>query len=150
MRFLFVITLAILPVLAFAQKPKYDEKTKMVSLDGKDLFKLDRIGCGFGMVDCHYDIYDLQDNKIFRINFREFNSPVEVSSNNPKGRVTYFEFIFLASRQKAEVEELGIKQEKVAKMIIANNLIKDGKLDEKAVDEFILVNGTPFSERIKF
>jgi hypothetical protein len=150
MKNLLLLSLILIPSFLSAQKPKYDEKTRIVSLDGKDQFKLDRTGCGFGMVDCHYDVYDLEDKKLFRINFREFNSPVEVSSSNPKGRVTYFEFVFLASRQKAEVEEAGLKQERVAKLILANNLVRDGKLNELAVDEFILVNGTRFSERVKF
>jgi hypothetical protein len=35
----------------------------------------------------------------------------------------------------------------LAKIIVKNNLMTAGKLNDKAVEEFVLVYGTPFSER---
>jgi hypothetical protein len=72
---------------------------------------------------------------------------MERKSSNPEGIVRYYEYIFLVAKTKAEVEFLYIKEEKVAKSILKNNLIVNGKLNDKAVEEFILVHGTAFSER---
>ena len=141
-----------LPILLNAQKLKieYDDKTNNVSVNGEISFKIERFDCGFGMVDCHFDVHDLDGNKVIRINYRQFNSPVERKAANPDGIVRYYEFIFLDSKQKAEIKYVGISSKKLANSIVTNKLIENGKLDKKAVDEFILINGTPFSERIKF
>ncbi len=129
---------------------KYDRDSSMVSIDGVRSFKMEKIDCGFGMVDCHFDVFDLEGNKLIRINFRSFKSPVEVSKYNKDGTVSYYEFIFLESKQKAEIAFMSINSEKLARSILSNKLMVDGKLNHSAVEEFILVNGTPFSDRVKF
>ncbi len=146
------IQIMMISFIVNAQKAKieYDSKTNKVSVNGVESFKMERFDCGFGMLDCHFDVFDKDGKKVIRINYRDFKSPVEVSKYNPEGNVQYYEFIFLESKQKAEINYVGITVEKVAKSIISNNLIVDGKLDVAAVDEFILSNGTPFSERVKF
>jgi len=147
-----IIQIIIASFIVNAQKAeiKHDDKTNQVTVNGVISFKIERLECGFGMLDCHFDVFDIDGNKVIRINYREFNSPVEISSSNPKGTVRYYEFIFLESKQKAEIKYAGISSEKVAKRIVSGNLIVNGKLDIKAVDEFVLTNGTPFSERVKF
>lgn len=144
------ILLCTIPYIGFAQKVDHDDKTDMVTIDGIQSFKIDRIGCGWNMEDCHFDVFDLAGNKVIRINYHTFNSPAETSSGNPKGRVEYFEFVFLESKTKAEIKANVIKEVKVAKLIVKNNLFREGKLDTKAVDEFVLVHGTNFSSRVRF
>ncbi len=136
-----------LPFITNAQKVKLDGKTNQITVDGVNSFKIDRSGCGWGMPDCHFDVFDLDSNKVIRINYKEFKSPMERKASNPEGIVRYFEYIFLESKSKAEVEYLYMKEEKVAKDIVKNNLIVNGKLNGKAVEEFVLVHGTSFSER---
>lgn len=132
------------------QEVQFQEETNLVLVDNKPSFKLEKVDCGFGAVDCHFDVFDLTGKKVLRINLREFNSPVEVSQSNPKGRVVYYEFVFLDSKQKTELDFMGIKSEKVAKSLAKYQLFADGVLNTKSVDEFVLSHGTPFAERIKF
>ena len=145
---LFLLTISFL--FSHAQEVDFDKKTNMITVDGANAFKIEREGCGFGETGCHYDVIDLQGNKLFKVNYRDFNSPVEVSKANPNGTVRYLEFVFFGTKQKAEVDFPGIKCEKVGKIIVKNHLIVDGKLDPKAVDDFVFSSGTPFSERVKF
>ncbi len=148
MKKIIICILMSLPFFVNAQKIKVDSKTHQVTIDGVNSFKIDRTGCGWG-VDCYFEVYDIDSNKIMRINLKSFKSPMEKSSYNTDGSITYFEFIFLATKTKAEVDLFALKEEKVAKYILKNNLIVNGKLNDKAVEEFILVNGTEFSERAK-
>lgn len=152
MKSILILLLLAIPFISSAQKTKvdYDDKTHQVTVDGTHAFNIERIDCGFGMVDCHFDVFDKEGNRAFRINYRSFNSPVEVNASNPEGTVRYFEFIFLESKQKAEVKFVGISEKNMAKFIVSNNLMVDGHLDPKAVDEFVLTHGTPFAERVKF
>lgn len=145
-----IILASLFPFHSISQNVDFDKKTKLVLVDGNPSFKIEKTDCGFGMVECHFDIFDSTGKKQIRINFREFNSPVEVSQSNPKGNVTYFEYIFLESRQKAEVNFYNLKELKLAKDIVKNGLMKNGMLNKDAVDEFVLVHGTPFSARVKF
>lgn len=136
--------------LAQKQDVQYQEETHLVLVDNKPCFKLEKVDCGFGAVDCHFDVFDLTGKKVLRINLRDFNSPVEVSQSNPKGRVVYYEFIFLDSKQKTELDFMGMKSEKLAKSLVKYQLFTDGVLNSKSVDEFVLSHGTPYAERIKF
>ncbi|MEY4702358.1 MAG: hypothetical protein RIR96_255 [Bacteroidota bacterium] len=140
----------LLPLLGISQDVDFDKKTNEINIDGKPAFKIDRQGCGFGDIECYYKVLDLNGKFLFRANMREFNSPVEVSQANPKGRVIYLEFVFPETKQKAEIVFPGIKSEKVGKVIVKNGLIKEGALDQKAIDDFVFNAGTPFSERVRF
>jgi hypothetical protein len=131
----------------FAQKPKYDKKTNEVSVAGEHVFNIIRT-CYNGQ-DCYFDVFDLSGKKVIRINFLSFRSPVEVTNNNPTGNVDYLEFIFLDSGKKAESSIAPFHPKRVAAIIVNNNLIINGELNEEAMDEFILTNGTRFSERIR-
>lgn len=149
MKPLIFFSLVLLPFLTIAQDVDFDKKTNDITVDGKSVFKIDRDGCGFGDIDCFYKILDLQGKFLFRANMRQFNSPVEVSQANPKGRVVYLEFVFPVTKQKAEVAFPGVKSEKIGKLVFKNNLTTDGVLDQKAVDDFVFNAGTPYSDRVK-
>jgi hypothetical protein len=150
MKHFFLFAISLMPFLGFTQDVDFDKKTNEITVDGKPVFKVDREGCGFGDIDCVYKILDLQGKFLFRANMRQFNSPVEVSQANPKGRVVYLEFVFPETKQKAEVVFPGIKSEKIGKVVVKNNLIVDGVLDQKAIDDFVFNAGTPYSDRVKF
>lgn len=146
--FTLVIFLAFVANFTFAQKPTYDKKTNEVALEGEHIFNIIRT-CDYGQ-NCRFEVFDLAGKKVMRINFLSFKSPVEVSKSNPSGNVNYLEFIFLESQQKAEYSIAPIHPKRVAAIIVSNNLIQNGELNEAAMNEFILANGTRFSERIKF
>jgi len=148
-KIIFALLFAV-PFFGIAQDVDFDKKTDEVIVDGSKVFKIERSGCGFGSVDCHYDILDLEGNKLFKVNYRDFNSPVEVSKANPQGTVRYFEFVFFSSKQKAETDFTGIKEIHLAKFIVKNKLVKDGKINQPAVDEFVFSAGTPFADRVKY
>jgi hypothetical protein len=148
-KIIFALLFAV-PFFGIAQDVDFDKKTDEVIVDGSKVFKIERSGCGFGSVDCHYDIFDLEGNKLFKVNYRDFNSPVEVSKANPEGTVKYFEFVFFSSKQKAETDFTSIKEIHLAKFIVKNKLVKDGKINQPAVDEFVFSAGTPFADRVKY
>ncbi len=131
-----------------AQKIEHDKKSNQVTIDGQAVFRLTRENCGFE-VDCHFEAFDADNNKVIRVNYKDFTSPSEISRSNPNGTVRYYEYLFLETKQRAEMDFFAISPKSIAKVIIANNLILNGKLNQKAVDEFVLVHGTPFAERLK-
>jgi len=139
-----------IPFFCLAQDVDFDKKTNEVTIDGVKSFKIERVDCGWNPVDCHYDILDMEGNKLFKVNFRDFKSSVEISRANPQGIVRYLEFVFFSSKQKAETDFMGMKEIHLAKFIVKNKLVKDSKLNQTAVDEFVFSTGTPFAERVKF
>ena len=146
--FLFLLFVSV----ASAQKTEveWNEDSHIASVNGIDAFKIEKFDCGFGAVDCHFDIFDLSGNKVMRVNLRDYNSVMQVSKSNPQGRVVYYEVIFLPTREICEVDFAGIKTEKVARMIGKAQLFQDGALNLKAAEEFVLVHGRPHSAVIKF
>lgn len=146
--FLFLLFVSV----ASAQKTEvtWDEESHFATVNGMDAFKIERFDCGFGAVDCHYDVWDLSGNKVMRINLRDYNSVTQISKSNPQGRVVYYEVIFLPTREICEVDFSGIKTEKVARMIGKAQLFQDGALNLRAAEEFVLVHGRPHSAVIKF
>lgn len=83
------------------------------------------------------------------MNYKSFNLIVERSKINPEGTVRCLQFIFRESRQKAEYDSYVIKQKRIANIIVRNNIILVGELNNDAIEKFLLVNGTESSERIR-
>jgi hypothetical protein len=148
-RSVFILSLVFLGLFSHAQKVEYNKKTKEVEVDGQFSFSIEKTGCGFDP-QCYYDIFDKDGNKIIKLVYKSFKSPVEVSSSNPEGMVRYYQYIFLESGRKAENGFIFWKEKKLAALMVEFNLIKDGKLNEEGVKEFIMVNGNEYSERVKF
>jgi hypothetical protein len=130
-----------------AQDVSY-EKDK-IFVDDKEYATMEKTGCKAFSVECRYDLLNFSGSKEIVIVLRDYKDPREITTANKDGRVLYFEFVFLRSKQKAEIAFTGLKSEKLAKVIVKAKLFKDGQLDEKAVDEFVLINGTKFSERAR-
>lgn len=129
-----------------AQKVEVD-KAHRLTVDGQLYAFIEKDGCGFGSPTCGFTVQDSSGKKVLVIRLEEFNDLAERKPSNTQGRVTYLSFVFLESKQKAEIGLFSLKTEKVAKMIVKNELFKDGKLNQEAVDNFVLINGTPFSKR---
>ncbi len=128
-----------------AQKVDVDDND-FITVDGKAYAKIERDGCGFAQ-DCKFYVSDTTGKKQIVIRIDEYNDPTKIQASNPKGRVVYFEFTFLESKQKAEVDVIGVKTIKVAKYVVKNELFKDGMISKEGVDNFVLINGTDFSKR---
>lgn len=129
-----------LPFLSNAQKIDYDKKTQFVTVEGVNCFKM--FQTGYTDPDFHTDIFDLEGNKVLRINYLSYTSLAGVKE-------TYEEFIFLESKQKAELDGIGYLTKQIAKFIVSNHFFVDGKLNPKVVDEFVFVHGTPFKDKRK-
>lgn len=147
LRILVLFTALSFSLSCYSQKVNYDKKSNKVTVEGQKGFKLERAGCGLGMPDCHFDIYDESDKKVIRINYRDFKSKSEVSQSNPDGIVRYYEFIFLTTKKKCELKYKGLGQKAMAKLLVSNGLMVNGAFDPKAADEFVLVHGTPFQKQ---
>lgn len=126
---------------------KFDRKTNKVTVNGINAFTLERVGFGSKR---YFNVYDSTQAMVIRINFKSVSSEHAASETNILGTVNYTEFVFLKSEQKAEIDFVKSKHIKVAETIVSYKLIVDGKLNSKAVDEFVSVNGTPYSGRIIF
>lgn len=135
-----------LPLLTSAQKYKYDKKAEVVSKDGAAYLKVEKKGCGIGQL-CSFNVYDDAGNKIMIVTMESFKDPAAVNQSNPEGYVRYSTYVFPTLDQKAEYAIVRSKPEKLVKDIDNNALIKEGKLNEESVNEFVLVNGSKFSEQ---
>ena len=94
----------------------------------------------------NYFVKDLRGKKLAFLKFYDYNDPKEISSANPKGRITYYEVTFLESSQKAEIPAFA-RQAKMAELLAKQNLVQNGIISKESEQEFILVNGTPYSKK---
>ncbi|RYY67160.1 MAG: hypothetical protein EOO12_02005 [Chitinophagaceae bacterium] len=133
----------LLPALSFAQKIKISKGR--VSVDGRPSFRYEKDGCGIGYGNCDYQVYDTAGNRVLRI--VQKSRHVRVTPQNSSGTETYLEFIFLQSRQVAWVDDVTPWERRVVNYIAKNHLFVNGKLDEAAVDEFLLVHGEEAQRR---
>ena len=126
---------------SFSQEQKVTVKKDMVSLDGTPLFKMVSSKYPDG-----YTFYNLNDEKLAVFNSQFYNDPKQVTAGSPEGRVGYFEITFFnGDMDKCEIRIVGFKKQ-LAQHIISAGLIVDGKLDETAVKQFCVINGSKFSE----
>lgn len=116
-----------------------------VFVNGKSSFIIERVG-GSASADSRVKTMDGKEIAFFK--FQDFYDSKEISSGNTKGRVTYYEITFLNSGQQCEANLSAIKKQ-MAKFILDFGLIKDGQPDETAIDNFVKIHGTKFSERRK-
>ncbi|TCJ14385.1 hypothetical protein EPD60_10350 [Flaviaesturariibacter flavus] len=129
--------LVALPIFASAQK--VDVKDGKILVDGKEYALIERSHGDF-------TVRDLSGNEAIIIRSVRFQDPT-TSYSQPI--VFYAEFIFLNSKQKAESKDLYHRINKMAEVVVKAKLFKDGVIDEEAVSRYVLINGTPFSDRIR-
>lgn len=139
---LLLILSAILPTISIAQKAKISIENDTVYVNGKPEFILDMVSAA----NFDFKLKTLDGAQVAFLQFNDFFDSKEISSGNPKGRVTYFEFTFLESGLKCETSIPGMKKA-IAKFIHENGLIQNNQLNEKAVKDFVLIQGTKYSEQ---
>ena len=125
-------------------KTEVDIKDDSVLVDGKASFIFEKIKYMPGTFN--YYVKDLSGKKLAFLKFYDYNDYKEISSANPKGRVTYYEVTFLGSGQKAEIPAFA-RQVKMAEILVKQNLVQNGAISNESEQEFIMVNGTPYSKK---
>jgi hypothetical protein len=117
-------------------------KEDVINADDKPYAKIEKAGAG------NFNIKNFANKTLIVVTAKTITDPSEKSIYNPEGFVSYAQFVFLDSiGQKCETSYLFGKAEKIAKFIVKNEFIKDGALNEEGVRTFVLVNGTPYSDK---
>ncbi|RYM35932.1 hypothetical protein ERX46_02760 [Brumimicrobium glaciale] len=141
MKIILIFSILFLSFASFSQKQKVKVKNDIVTLDGSPLFKIVSSNYPDG-----YTFYSLDDDKLAVFNSQFYNDPKQVTAGSPEGRVGYFEITFFnEDLDKCEIRIVGFKKQ-LAQHIISAGLIVDGELDETAVKQFCVINGSKFSE----
>lgn len=124
--------------LLFGQKIKV--KKDMVYLDGKEQFRMESLQLGNTI-----NIYNLKGDKLIVLKAHTYRDKSAVSAGNPDGNIRYFDVTFLnETLDKCEIPMMLKKG--LAGEIISSNLLDNDVLNEKAVKQFITINGTKFSD----
>ncbi len=137
---------------AFAQKEKVEVKEEVIFVDGAEYAQIEKDGCGMLDAACEYYVKTLDGKRAFTVRALEMRDPDEVTNVNTDGKVRYLQFSFAGSSGKAEIKDpsaIRLRALDVARKVAKAGLMKDGKLDDEAVSDFVSTNGTPFSERKK-
>ena len=135
-------TTSILTNHLYAQKQNIEIKNDMIFADKIPYAKMEKEKCLLGV--CNYKISDMTDKAVLYIKYEYYDNPSKVTASNPNGRVSYFTWNFLTSQSKCETE-IRTSMRKIAEMIVKNELIKDGTENATAIQNFVMVNGSPYS-----
>lgn len=139
-----IITLSIVTSYAKDKKPEVDIKEDTVLVDGKASFIFEKVKYTPGVFN--YFVKDLTGKKLAFLKFYSFKDTKEISSSNPNGNVNYYEVTFMESNQKAEIP-IYARQIKMAEFLVRQNLIQNGTITADSEQEFIMVNGNPYTLR---
>lgn len=134
---LLVLCTLLLPCLVLSQAIKV--KKGRASVDGSYLCTIDG-----GVLSDAYRIKNQKGEVLFTVRSRSYHDPEKISPSNPKGKVSYHEFVFPGIEDHPETPSSFAKG--VARTIHTHGLIKDGQLDLEAVHDFIISTGTPYSD----
>jgi hypothetical protein len=144
---LLLVSFCLATVFSFAQNFRIDKKTGLVSVGGKPAFRFERDGCSLGDGICGYDVFDTAGTRVLRILMKTQQSYRLVTRENPKGEVTYFQFLFVQSKESADVSSVMGWERSMISFILGNKLFRNGLLDKERADEFLLLYGAPYSSR---
>lgn len=146
-----LINCFLLSNLLFAQEA--DVKKNKILSDGQALANIEKEGCKALSPTCTYYINSLDsDELLITIIELDMIDPMQSSAGNPEGRVRFLRFSFVGIDGIAEIKNpalLNTRPKDIAKSIVKAQLIKDGKLNSNAVQNFIQVNGSRYSDRQK-
>ena len=123
---------------------KIEVKKDMILVNGAQYAIIQQYGCRVVDSPCAYLIRSIDGRKLFAIKQQYF---VEKG----QGSIPYLEYIFFTSRKTAEtdfpsgVSLLGPSQ--MAKRIVQLGLLDNGLLNEEAAYDFIIHNGTPYTDK---
>ena len=134
----------------FAQKA--DVKKDEILSDGQSIAKIEKDGCGALSPTCNYYVNSLHGEPLITVVALGMIDPTLRTSGNPDGAVRFLRFSFTGFDGVAEIPNpamLTTRPKDVAQTIVKARLIKDNKLDETAVNNFIKANGERFTQRQK-
>lgn len=140
----------LLSTATYAQKVAV-KKDKILS-DDKVIAKIEKDGCGALSPHCNFYISNLSGESLITVVALDMIDPMRSNAGNPEGKVRFLRFSFTGINGVAETRNpamLATKPKDVVQNIVKGRLIKDGKLDETAVINFIQSNGTRYSNRQK-
>lgn len=143
-----LIAAVLLSAAVFAQKAEV-KKDEILS-DGKSIAKIEKDGCGALSPTCNFYVSSLDGDPLITVVALDMIDPMQSNAGNPEGKVRFLRFSFTGINGVAEIRNpamLATKPKDVAQSIVKARLIKDGKLDESAVINFIQVNGTRYTDR---
>src|SRR5690554_758223 len=143
-----LITALVFSAVAFAQKAEV-KKDKILS-DGKSIAKIEKDGCGALSPSCNFYVSSLGGEPLITVVALDMIDPMQSNAGNPEGKVRFLRFSFTGINGVAEIRNpamLNTKPKDIAQSIVKARLIKDGKLDENAVLNFIQANGTYYTDR---
>jgi|JI6StandDraft_1071083.scaffolds.fasta_scaffold10858_3 hypothetical protein len=143
--FIALVALSISTAYAKDKGPKIELNDDTVLVDKKPVFILETQNKKKGALT-DYAVKDLNGTKLLylTINFYSYNFGYNASGAPSFNTVTYFEVTFSDSEQKAEFKHY--RQPKLAEFLVDSGLIESGKIAKDKEEEFILENGTEFSE----
>lgn len=151
MKKLTLFTAALLFTLStFAQKAEV--KGDKILSGGKAIATIEKDGCGALSPTCSFYINDLDGNSLITVTALDMIDPTQSNAGNAEGKVRFLRYSFTGFDGVAEIRNpamMATKPKDVAQSIVKGGLIKDGKLDDVAVRNFIKVNGTRYTDRQK-
>ena len=127
----------------FAQKQKITVDEDTIRVDGVSFAILEKKTPSAPS----YTVKSMSGTPLMHWQFYDFNDPGEVSNSNTSGRVTYFQITFLGDKQQCEIRPVMANSKHVAKVIVENELIKNGAINQEAENNFVLINGMKFTEQ---
>jgi hypothetical protein len=140
----FSLLLTLCATGAFAQKVAV--KKNLMTVDGRPYARIE--GDGGALGSNQYYVNSPQNERLFVVKLLSFNDPSSASPTNPTGSTAYLQFVFTASRTIVETPLPGLfRSLSVARQIYSAQLLKNGALDQQAVADFAVNNGTVYSER---
>ncbi len=145
-----VATIIVCSTAIFAQKAGVNRCKKQILSDREPIALFQKEGCGVFSPTCVYYIHNLDNELLITISMQCFTDRSRITLDNPDGkRVCYLRFAFMGFDETAEIAYpaiLTLKPKHIAKSIVKARLIVDGRLDEKAVRQFINLNGNRFTD----
>ena len=146
----FTIILLLFATAVSAQQ--VEVRRNQILSDGNQVANIERV-CALGV--CTFFIRNSEGRNLITIVQRDFIDPAEkrdaLQGNPHNGRVFYLRFSFADGRGVAETQNAGItrnaQNRAIATTIVMSNLIQNGELNDSAVQDFIQMHGTRFSDR---
>ncbi|WP_312788876.1 hypothetical protein [Sphingobacterium sp.] len=149
-RLIIVIATLTFATVSFAQKAEV--KGDDLLSDGKLIAKIEKDGCGALSPTCNFYVSSIGGEPLVTVVALDMIDPMQSTAGNPEGKVRFLRFSFTGIDGVAEIRNpamLATKPKDVAQSIIKARLIKDGKLDESAVINFIQANSDRYTQRQK-
>jgi len=147
-----ILSLLFLAFGSFLYAQDVDVKKNEIQVDGAAIARIEKDGCGALSPGCTFYISNTDDEQLITVVAMEMIDPEVAGAGNPEGKVRYLRFSFEGTNQVAEIKNpamLNTRPKDIAKVLVRAKLIKDGKLNDTVVQNFINANGTHFSDRQK-